>query len=277
MFIKKIFNNNVVLAITDDDNELILMGKGIAFQMKSGDLIDESKVDKTFVEGLSNKLTELLNDISQSHLDLAEEIIRNAKSQLSAKLSDYIYLTLTDHLDFAITRVKQGQIIRNPLLWEIKKTYPKEYKIGQQAVEMVKESLGVTLLDDEAGSIALHLVNAQNGSHELDQVIDMTKMVQDILKIVKYHFGIDLDEESINYSRFVVHLRFFGQRILENKTNPHEDNDLFEIVKAKYPNVYDCVEIINGYVKKTTELSLSESERVYLMLHINRVADRSKN
>jgi beta-glucoside operon transcriptional antiterminator len=277
MLIRKIFNNNVVLAAAEDENELILMGRGIAFQKKIGDLIDESKVDKKFFQGLSNKLYELLKDIPQHHLDLADEIIQNAKSQLSTKLSDYIYLTLTDHLDFAITRIQQGQILRNPLLWEIRKIYPKEYKIGLQAVGMVKEKLGVVLPDDEAGSIALHLVNAQNGSQQMDKTIEITKMVQDILQIVKFHFGIDLDEVSINYSRFVVHLRFFAQRLLENQTNPHENNDLFEVVKDKYPNVYGCVEIINGYVKKATDISLSKSEMLYLMLHIHRVTDRTRN
>jgi beta-glucoside operon transcriptional antiterminator len=277
MLISKIFNNNVVLAVAEDENEVILMGRGIAFQKKAGDLIDESKVDKKFVHGLSNKLTELLKDIPQPHLDLADEIIHNAKSQLSVKLSDYIYLTLTDHLDFAITRIQQGQILTNPLLWEIRKIYPKEYKIGLQAVGMVKEKLGIVLPDDEAGSIALHLVNAQNGSQEMDQTIEITKMVQDILQIVKYHFGIDLDEDSINYSRFVVHLRFFGQRLLEKQTNPHENNELFEVVKEKYPTVYGCVEIINRYVKKATDICLSKSEMVYLMLHIHRVADRTTN
>ncbi|WP_375088751.1 BglG family transcription antiterminator LicT [Peribacillus sp. RS7] len=277
MLIRKIFNNNVVLAAAEDENELILMGRGIAFQKKIGDLIDESKVDKKFFQGLSNKLYELLKDIPQHHLDLADEIIQNAKSQLSTKLSDYIYLTLTDHLDFAITRIQQGQILRNPLLWEIRKIYPKEYKIGLQAVRMVKEKLGVALPDDEAGSIALHLVNAQNGSQQMDKTIEITKMVQDILQIVKFHFGIDLDEVSINYSRFVVHLRFFAQRLLENQNNPHENNDLFEVVKDKYPNVYGCVEIINGYVKKATDISLSKSEMLYLMLHIHRVTDRTRN
>lgn len=91
MLIKKVFNNNVVLAVGEDENELIVMGRGIAFQKKAGDLIDESKIDKVFVEGLSNKLTELLKDTPQNHLELADEIIQNAKSQLSAKLSDYIF------------------------------------------------------------------------------------------------------------------------------------------------------------------------------------------
>ncbi|SER93347.1 transcriptional antiterminator, BglG family [Gracilibacillus ureilyticus] len=276
MLIRKIFNNNVVLAEAEGDNELILMGRGIAFQKKVGDLIDKSKVDKKFVQGLSNQLSELLVDIPQSHLDLAIEIIQNAKSKLSQKLSEYIYLTLTDHLDFAITRTKNGQILSNPLLWEIKKTYPTEYKIGQSALETVKDRLGIVLPEDEAGSIALHLVNAQNGVHEMDQTIEIAEIVQDILQIVKYQFGIDFNEDSINYSRFVVHLRFFGQRLLEKQTNPHESNDLFEIVREKYPNVYDCVEVINGYLKNARNTHLSKSEMVYLMLHIQRVTDRSK-
>ncbi|MCM3653437.1 BglG family transcription antiterminator LicT [Metabacillus litoralis] len=277
MLIRKIFNNNVVLAVAEDENELILIGRGIAFQKKVGDLIDESKVDKKFVQGLSTKLTELLKDIPQHHLDLADEIIQNAKSQLSKKLNDYIYLTLTDHLDFAISRIQQGLTIRNPLLWEIKKIYPKEFSIGLQAVKLVKEKIGVLLPEDEAGSIALHLVNAQNGSQEMDQTIAITKIVQEILQIVKYHYGIDLDEDSTNYSRFVVHLRFFAQRLLEKETHPHESNDLFEFVKEKYPLAYCCVEIINKYVNKSSENTLSKSEMVYLMLHIHRVADRTTN
>ena len=277
MLIRKIFNNNVVLAVGEDENELILMGRGIAFQKKAGEFIDESKVDKIFVEGLSNKLTELLKDTPQNHLELADEIINNAKSKLTAKLSDYIYLTLTDHLDFAITRIKQGQILRNPLLWEIKKIYPKEYRIGIQALEMVKEKLGVILPEDEAGSIALHLVNAQNGSQEMDQTIEITEMVHDILQIVRYHYGIDLDEESLNYSRFIVHLRFFAQRLTEKHIHVDDNNDLFEIVKEKFPHAYSCVEIIDGYVKKATDLSLSKSEMVYLMLHIQRVTVRTEN
>lgn len=277
MLIKKVFNNNVVLAVGEDENELIVMGRGIAFQKKAGEFIDESKVDKIFVEGLSNKLTELLKDTPQNHLELADEIINNAKSKLTAKLSDYIYLTLTDHLDFAITRIQQGQILRNPLLWEIRKIYPKEYRIGIQALEMVKEKLGVILPEDEAGSIALHLVNAQNGSREMDQTIEITEMVHDILQIVKYHYGVDLDEESLNYSRFIVHLRFFAQRLTEKHINVDDNNDLFEIVKEKFPHAYSCVEIIGGYVKKATDLSLSKSEMVYLMLHIQRVTVRTEN
>lgn len=188
-----------------------------------------------------------------------------------------IYLTLTDHLDFAITRIKQGQILRNPLLWEIKKIYPKEYKIGIQALEMVKEKLELIMPEDEAGSIALHLVNAQNGSQEMDQTIEITEMVHDILQIVKYHYGVDLDEESLNYSRFIVHLRFFAQRLAEKHINVDENNELFEIVKDKFPQAYSCVEIIDGYVKKAADISLSKSEMVYLMLHIQRVTVRTEN
>lgn len=279
MLIRKVFNNNVVLAVAEneDENELILMGKGIAFQKKVGDLIDESKVDKRFVQGLSNKLIELLKDIPTNHLDLADEIIQIAKSQLPAKLSDYIYLSLTDHLDFAITRIQQGQVLRNPLLWEIRKIYPKEYIVGLKAVGLVKEKLGVNLPEDEAGSIALHLVNAQNGSQELEQTIEITEMIKDILQIVKYHYGIDLDEDSLNYSRFVIHLRFFAQRLLDKQTNLHENNELFEVIKEKLPRAYSCVEVIDKYVKKVTDISISKSEMLYFMVHIDRVTVRTTN
>ena len=39
--------------------------------------------------------------------------------------------------------------------------------------------------------------------------LDITKMIQNILNIVKFHFNIELDEYSLHYERFITHLKFF--------------------------------------------------------------------
>ena len=49
MRLKKAFNNNALLALDENEEEVIVMGKGIAFGKKSGDRIDESLIQKKFV------------------------------------------------------------------------------------------------------------------------------------------------------------------------------------------------------------------------------------
>lgn len=57
MVIEKVYNNNVVLAF-ENDKEVIVMGKGLGFQKKSGDTVDTSMVEKTFVLDDQSQLSE---------------------------------------------------------------------------------------------------------------------------------------------------------------------------------------------------------------------------
>ena len=41
----------------------------------------------------------------------------------------------------------------------------------------------------------------------------MPKMIQSILNIVRYQFHTELDENSVNYERFLTHLKYFLQRM----------------------------------------------------------------
>ena len=63
----------------------------------------------------------------KEYIDTSTEIIDNIKSKLDKKLNDNIYITLTDHLSFAIERKKLNQEYSNVLLWDIKRFYQQEY------------------------------------------------------------------------------------------------------------------------------------------------------
>lgn len=278
MDIKKVLNNNVVL--TENDNqELVVMGKGLAFQKKVGDLVDSSKIEKTFVlesDDVSDKLAELLSDVSEKYLQLSDKIISYAKSRLSTKLDDFLYVALTDHLSFAITRHKQGMQLKNPLLWEIRKFYKQEYEVARHALDIIEEDTGYRLENDEAGSIALHLLNSQISGEGLESMVLATEMVNDILNIVKYHFGMELDEGSINYERFLTHLRFFSFRLMkeEGQEADNPDDFLYDQVKWKYKEAFQCSEKIAVYIEKAHNWRVSKDEKVYLTLHVHRVANR---
>lgn len=275
MIIKKIFNNNAILAKDSDKHEFVVMGSGVGFKKSVGEKIDESLIEKTFIlkqKDASEKFKLLLEDIPSEYVSLCYDIIEYAKNILSAELSDYIYVTLTDHISYALKLFDEGLNRPNPLIWEIKKFYTKEYEIGLKSLEFIKDETGKKLPEDEACNIALHLINAQvnNAGGKVEDVAKQTKMIQDILNIVKYTYNIPLDEKSLNYERFITHLRFFFQRLSKNQEVESEDDFLLKQVKVKYRNAYDCMLKIEAYLEK----ELSDEEKLYLTIHIQRVTQR---
>jgi len=276
LIISKVINNNVVSAYDDEQHELVIMGRGIAFQKKSGDPIDEERIEKVFSiqnKDISEKFKTLLYDIPIEYMQVCEAIIDHARTTLSKTLNDSIYVTLTDHITFAIERHQKGMDIKNALLWEIKRLYKEEFMCGVEAIRIIQDKLNIHLPEDEAGFIAMHIVNAEL-NEEMPNVIQITKLIQDILNIVKYHFQIDLDEESLNYFRFVTHLKFFGQRLFNETQMENQNEFLYEVVKEKNTAAFQCAEKINDYVQKEYNRSLIEDEMLYLTLHIDRVIKR---
>ena len=215
MKVHKILNNNVVVTLDAKGNELIVTGRGVGFKKREGDKIDPQLIEKQFSlnnQELLPKFAELLSEIPIEIHTTSDIIINYAKKQLGGKLQDSIYISLTDHIYFAIERHKQGFDIPNNFIWEIKKFYPNEYQIGLHALSVIKQRLGVELPEDEAGFITFHIVNAQLND-TMPNIVNMTKIMREILNIVKYHFKFEYDENSLSYQRFVTHLKFFAHRI----------------------------------------------------------------
>ena len=273
MIINKVLNNNVVTIISENGEEAVVMGRGLAFQKKKGDEIDESKIEKIFVlenKSINEKLLTLVNDIPAKYLEVAENIIKYAENKLGIKLNENIYLTLTDHISFAISRAEKNLEIKNAMLWDIKRLHKVEFEIGIHALKIIEENLNFELPEDEAASIAMHILNGEL-DQEMPEIVDMIKLIEEILKVVKYHFNIEFDEESINYYRFITHLKFFTQRLSSGRYYEDNDNDLFDMIKLKYPNSYECVKRVEGFIKQKYCTQLTKEEMLYLIIHTARV------
>lgn len=279
MLIKKVFNNNVILTEDGNQEEMVVMGRGLAFQKKIGDRIDETKIEKTFVihsKNVFDKLSELLKEIPFDHLELSNDIIELAKQELGYQLNETIYLSLTDHIHFALTRIQEGLTVKNALLWEVKKFYKDEYRVAKQAVQMIWDRTGIQLPDDERASIALHLFNARHDSAGMEQTMEMTVIVNDIITIVKYHFGITFDEDSMNYSRFITHLRYFAYRMQRGELSHEDEDPLFDQVSKQYSQAYQCTIKVQTYLQLNYNVQMTKDEMVYFMIHIHRVSSREK-
>jgi beta-glucoside operon transcriptional antiterminator len=277
MKIAKVINNNVISVLDENKKELVIMGRGIAFQKRPGDVVEEEKIEKIFKldnKDVSEKFKTLLYDIPLEYMAVTEEIISHAKVTLGKNLNDSIYVSLTDHIVFAIERSQKGLLITNQLLWEIKRIYKDEYTIGLEAIKRIKDKLGITLPEDEAGFIAMHIVNAEL-NEEMPNVVNITKLIQDVLNIVKYHFKIDIDEDSLNYFRFLTHLKFFAQRLFSGTSLGSKDDFLYEMMKEKYKDAIASVSKIRDYIQKEYGQELTKDEMAYLAIHIERVVNRN--
>lgn len=274
MKVVKVINNNIIKSYDEKRQEVLVMGCGIGFKKKPGDEVDDALIEKIYTNidrTTSNKLSELLEKVPLAHIQLTNDIISYARAALGKKLNDNIYLTLTDHISFAIERIQQGIVLKNALLWEIKRFYNHEYLIGKEALAMIRKRLDIELPEDEAGFIALHLVNASMDFSGMEQTTEATKIIQHILTIVKYHFQMELDEYSLHYERFITHLKFFVQRVFSGTVLEDNDQSFILMLKEQYSNEYRCALKVRDYMQKEFGQELSEDELVYLTIHIRRV------
>lgn len=273
MKIKRVLNNNAVISSNSKHCDVLLLGSGIAFHKKAGEDIDVERVEKTFLlkdKETQNRFTELMIDVPMEHILLSERMINYAKIKLGKVFNEIIYVNLTDHVHSAIERYQQGIHLKNPLKWDIKRFYPDEYAIGKKALDVIKKEMNIQFDEDEAAFIAIHFVNA-GLSEGNDRAYDVAKIVKEVEDIVKTFYHTEFDDASLDYYRFITHLKFFAQRLLNNTHYDEEDEDFLEVVKRKYQKAYECAECIKTYIEKEYQYHFVSSELLYLSVHINRI------
>ena len=272
--VTKVFNNNLIFSKNELGHDIVLKGAGIGFQKHKGDLVDGNRIEHIFVlkdDDVSNKLTQLLKQIPDEYLSVVDEIKTFAQEKLHKTLSDNIYITLTDHIYFAKQRLSEGLIFQNQLLWEIKRFYKSEYDVALEAIHLINRDLHIHLPDEEASFIALHIINAEIGGKEIQSAVDITQLIKQIVQIVQYQLKIQFDEDSLSYTRFILHLKFFAQRVLMKQKFDDDVEFLYEQVHAKMPAAFNCALKIYDFVDKKYKYEVSKSEIVYLTIHINRI------
>ena len=191
-------------------------------------------------------------------------------------MNEYIYISLVDHIYSSIVRFLEGITVTNVLLWDIRRFYKDEFQVGLWALDLIEEKCKVRLPEDEAGFIALHLANAQMNEEKMHNMYEITRIMQEMVNIVKYYFHIEFDEDDVYYYRFITHLKFFAKRLTEHKTYMEDENDdLWEVIREKYPQAFRCVEKITQFIQKKYDYQLSKEEQLYLTIHIERVINKT--
>lgn len=271
MIIERILNNNAVISRDNAEEEIFVKGKGIAFQKKVGMELDSEKIEKIFViqnKDTNRKYQDLLINIPNDVIETSQTIIEMIKEDLDTELSDNIYITLTDHISNLIERISMGIEFDNTLLWDVKRMYREEYSIALKAIEIIRNNFDVKVSDNEASFITLHIINAELNV-EMKQTYDMTAMVDKIYNHVAKNFNINIDEDDIIYSRFIRHLCFFLERMIQDKSDSDSRNeDLLEMMREKYKKQYQCVVEISNMLINMFNNGVTDDEKLYLLIHI---------
>ncbi|QVI35247.1 transcription antiterminator lact [Lacticaseibacillus chiayiensis] len=278
--IAQIFNNNVALVDLDNHSQAVVKGRGIAFNKKRGDVIPANKIEKIFylaTETSRQNLYFLLRNIPIDVVTTTYEIIDLAQKQFHLKVLDYIYITLSDHIYEAYKRYKAGDY-QESLVPDFHIQYPAEYAVAKQALQVIDANLGVQFPLSEVKNLALHFINA-TGEDDGEQAFgqsneaSLSKLVRDVLS----RHGITRSHTSGDYyDRFMIHLQYLIDRLQRVDTDsvaiiPEVATEL----EQNYPRSYQIASEIFDEIKEKLYRDISEDERLYFIIHIQRLINET--
>jgi beta-glucoside operon transcriptional antiterminator len=275
MLVVKKINNNVAVCRDGNQRELIAFGKGIGFPPMPYELTDLEKIDRTFYN-VSSQYLPLLNDIPGEIVEFTAQQLDEIRSRLPYETSPNFVLTLADHIAFSIERAKKGIYLQMPSVYELEQGYPLEVQIGRHLLGEINRRFRVRLPKSEVQSIAMHFINARDaepdtGAPQGDIRQQYDEVLEQTTQIIEWEMQLKVARDTFNYARFATHLQYLLDRLFTERHIDTDNLQLYGSIREEYPAVAACVDKISDYYKNTWQVELSEEEKLYLMLHVNRV------
>ncbi|WP_020059388.1 glucose PTS transporter transcription antiterminator GlcT [Bacillus sp. 123MFChir2] len=270
--IKKVLNNNVIIAVHPEHEEVVVIGKGIGFGKKATEMLQVEQIEKMFVltnEREREQYKLLVPHVSEKLIELMNDLMFYIQDRVETPLNEHIHIALTDHIAFAIKRLKQGFTVDNPFLVETKVLYPKEYKIAEEVVELINSRLNIHLPEGEIGFIALHIYSSVTNS-ELSSVNQNSKLIAHLISLIETNLQIVLDKESIHYLRLVRHLQYAIERVKKGE-KVEESQNFADLLKAEFPKCYNLAWKLVKVMQKQLQLPVYDAETIYLTMHLQRL------
>jgi transcriptional antiterminator len=275
--VKKVLNNNVLIADHAAYGEVVLIGKGIGFNRKKGDPIQNDIAEKMFVlkgekeQEQYKNLLPFLNDDMSSIIISAIELIRERTNSF---LNEHIHIALTDHILFAINRLMRGMEIRNPFLVETRTLYPFEYEVAREVVELINDHTEVNLPEGEIGFIALHIHSAMMNK-DLSEINQHSQLIARLTGMIEQQLEVNIDRDSIDYVRLVRHIRYTIERVLKGE-RVEEPEKIANLLKEEYPLCYNLSWKLIKMMQQTLKKPVYDAEAVYLTMHLQRIQSKVK-
>lgn len=273
--ITKILNHNSFMGIeSKNDQECLIMGKGVAFGKKVGQTVSVTADSRVYsLKELTDRgeAKEIIKSVSPLCLELANEVLDQAEEEFG-KVDRSILFTMADHLDFAVRRIQNGEQISNPLTDDIRIMFYKEYKVAGCIRDLLKEKLGIRIDEHEIGYIALH-VHAAIVDENVSQAMEIARTVRECICMVEEETGKSIDVMSLSYNRLMNHVRYMVARAIHGEKLKMSLNDYMSV---KFPGPYMTAEKICRKMEKSLKLPIPDIEIGYLAMHLERMMDREE-
>lgn len=268
--VKKVFNNNVVLAI-QNKREVILISRGIGFGQKDGNPIevDSETIEKVFHEGDKEDFfsyLEMIPKYNKEVVGVSEEIISEGKKTLGS-LSSNIHIALVEHITYALDRIHVGLPIENPFTEEIMLFYQREYEVAELAARLIKERLGIDIGDGETGFIALHLYSAYNNKTIRETMKD-TRLFKSCIDMIDKEIKGRIDNRDYVYKGFISDMKLILSTCRKEKTI---ENPLIKEIQYKMQESYCIAKKIGTLVEKEKVITLPEGMMAYIAVDIEKI------
>jgi beta-glucoside operon transcriptional antiterminator len=278
------YNNNIILA-RDNGQEVIVLGKGIGFNVREGVEVDMGLVEKVFVPQESahiNRFASTLSDLPYEYMLLASKIVDHGKAALQVKLNPSIVVALADHLAVTLTLpLNDASAMESPLQLDVRHIYPGEFKTGVEALEIIRRERDIQLPEAEAVSIALHFINAELESPEMPTTFRIVSITGGVIRIIEQYYGVELDKETLEFMRFSSHVRNLVIEYIIPPAQPNrhgrralkDDDELYELLMKRDRDVAECCERIRSWLQNMHKLTLRKNDVSFLAMHITKILE----
>ena len=268
----KCLNHNVVQALNDMNEEVIVFGKGIGFGVKEGDLISSDKIEKEYhFNNRKNKdlYTNLVGICDENLVTLVEQAITNIEKTFNQKPNENLRVALLDHLNFSIYRFNHGLNITNLFNDELEAMYEKEFNFSRMLLKEINQTMKVSLPDAEIGFITQHIHSALNNDESRSNLF--MQIIMNSLEYLEAEHGLKYPKNSLEKIRLITHLKFALKRASEKSTLK---NELSPKILENYPEAYKIAKDLSEYILDNFNIKFQEAEIGYLALHIQLIQSK---
>ncbi len=265
--ILKVVSNNCLL-VKDGDHEMMIIAKGIGFKRSQ----DESISKHTAVE----KTYQLISDRDFQNQSAQPELIVRKTAEILNIIGEHTevdgledtFKSLSNHISAMLIRIEHGENIRNPFHSETKILYKESYDCSVKIAKDIEDKLSIVLPDAEIDFLTLY-VHSMQSDQETSYVKHLNAIVYDVVDCLEQTESFQLDRNSLNYARFIIHIKFLIQRVL--KQEDFTEIEGIEVIIEQYSQHRELGETILKIIESNLDCSLNHQELAYVMLHLARL------
>ena len=207
-------------------------------------------------------------------------VVNHAYKKYHYELFDYFYLSLSEHILGVYHRILDNTY-QTSQIPDIKDEYPLENKIAQESVKIIERDLKIKLPVSERKNIMLHLINARipekKQVNREKNIINIEEMLHIVQVILDQHNIYRLASNNDEYERFMIHLQYLFRRLEQGEK--FRSSDITKKVKdeliSEYPESFVVVKEIDEQLKQDFQWEISDEEKLYLIVHIQRIYEKS--